>query len=219
LYNDFYEQGNSDRFDEAVLSKYFTKGAMRKFYVEDSYEEGHYFYCTDFLTHGTISGGPDPDYGDKIVYRLIVTENDGWFKVTNIWDVIKEPVIVHLQVKTIDGALKIVDVKAKYLGEDEVEESDINAAEETKSEDVGYTSVLSDRKLSNDDLEGKTKNELELMRNSIYARHGYIFKREDLQSHFSQFNWYNPTTNDMSKVYSSMSEIEKYNVDFIKKYE
>ena len=33
LYNDFYEQGNSDRFDEAVLSKYFTKGAMRKFYV------------------------------------------------------------------------------------------------------------------------------------------------------------------------------------------
>lgn len=99
------------------------------------------------------------------------------------------------------------------------EESDVNAAEETKSEDVGYNSVLSDRKLSNDDLEGKTKNELELMRNSIYARHGYIFKREDLQSHFSQFNWYNPTTSDMSKVYSSMSEIEKYNVDFIKKYE
>lgn len=99
------------------------------------------------------------------------------------------------------------------------EESDVNAAEETKSEDVGYNSVLSDRKLSNDDLEGKTKNELELMRNSIYARHGYLFKREDLQSHFSQFKWYNPTTSDMSKVYSSMSEIEKYNVDFIKKYE
>lgn len=134
LYNDFYEQGNSDRFDEAVLSKYFTKGAMRKFYVEDSYEDGHYFYCTDFLTHGTISGGPDPDYGDKIVYRLIVTENDGWFKVTNIWDVIKEPVIVHLQVKTIDGALKIVDVKAKNLDESE--------AEETAQERISFEDVL-----------------------------------------------------------------------------
>lgn len=134
LYNDFYEQGNTDRFDEAVLSKYFTKGAMRKFYVEDSYEEGHYFYCTDFLTHGTISGGPDPDYGDKIVYRLIVTENDGWFKVTNIWDVIKEPVIVHLQVKTIDGALKIVDVKAKNLDESE--------AEETAQERISFEDAL-----------------------------------------------------------------------------
>lgn len=91
--------------------------------------------------------------------------------------------------------------------------------EEAKSEDEGYNPILSERKLSNDDLKGKTKKELELMRNSIYARYGYRFKRDDLFSHFSQFEWYAPTTSDMSIVYSSMSEIEKYNVDFIKKHE
>lgn len=161
LYNDFYEQGNSDRFDEAVLSKYFTKGAMRKFYVEDSYEEGHYFYCTDFLTHGTISGGPDPDYGDKIVYRLIVTENDGWFKVINIWDVIKEPVIVHLQVKTIDGALKIVDVRVEndYTEDSSVEFDRESVEKELKAFLAEYVNTLNDNIFAylSDDFKGVIK--------------------------------------------------------------
>ena len=161
LYNDFYEQGNTDRFDEAVLSKYFTKGAMRKFYVEDSYEEGHYFYCTDFLTHGTISGGPDPDYGHKIVYRLIVTENDGWFKVTNIWDVIKEPVIVHLQVKTIDGALKIVDIRVEndYTEDSSVEFDRESVEKELKAFLAEYVNTLNDNIFAylSDDFKGVIK--------------------------------------------------------------
>ena len=90
---------------------------------------------------------------------------------------------------------------------------------ETAKEDSGYDSILSDRKLSDSDLNGKTKKELEIMRNSIYARYGYKFKREDLLNYFSQFSWYNPTTNDMSAIYNLMSDIEKYNIEFIKKYE
>ena len=57
------------------------------------------------------------------------------------------------------------------------------------------------------------------MRNSIYARYGYKFKREDLLNHFSQYSWYNPNTSDMTSVYNQMSSIEKYNVEFIKKHE
>ncbi len=83
----------------------------------------------------------------------------------------------------------------------------------------GYESVLSERKLSYSDLSNKTTKELEIMRNSIYARYGYRFKRDDLFSHFSQYSWYKPTTSDVSAVYNSMSAIEKYNVDFIKKHE
>lgn len=90
---------------------------------------------------------------------------------------------------------------------------------ETTKEDSGYDSILSDRKLSDSDLNGKTKKELEIMRNSIYARYGYKFKREDLLNYFSQFSWYSPTTNDMAAIYNLMSDIEKYNIEFIKKYE
>ena len=83
----------------------------------------------------------------------------------------------------------------------------------------GYEEVLSERKLVESDLEGKTKKDLEILRNSIYAKYGYKFKREDLLNYFSQFSWYNPITRDMSEVYNSMSDVEKYNIDFIKKHE
>ena len=83
----------------------------------------------------------------------------------------------------------------------------------------GYDNVLSERKLNEYDLEGKTKKELEIMRNSIFARYGYRFKRKDLLNYFSQFSWYYPSTSDMSVASSSMSEIEIYNVNFIKEHE
>ena len=114
MYKDFYEPWNKEREEKAYLSKYFTKEAMRIFYVMSDYREvdeaPFYYYCTDFLVYGEISGNALPDYGDRVVYRTIEPENDGWFIVTNIWDVIKDPVIVHLQVKSVDGALKIVDI-------------------------------------------------------------------------------------------------------------
>ena len=88
-----------------------------------------------------------------------------------------------------------------------------------ESDNSEYDNVLSERKLSDDDLADKTKKELEIMRNSIYARYGYKFKREDLLNHFSQYSWYNPTTSDMGAIYNMMNDNEKFNVDFIKKHE
>lgn len=38
-------------------------------------------------------------------------------------------------------------------------------------------------------LAGKSLRELRLLRNEIFARHGYIFQSEDLQQHFSQQAW------------------------------
>lgn len=88
-----------------------------------------------------------------------------------------------------------------------------------ESDNSGYDYVLSERRLSDDDLADKTKKELEIMRNSIYARYGYKFKREDLLNHFSQYSWYNPTTSDMGAIYNMMNDNEKFNVDFIKQHE
>ena len=117
MYNNFYEPYNAKRFDEKTLSKYFTKKAMTKFYVEDEYSEGEFYYDTDFLLTGVIGG--KGDYGDKVISRTIVPEREDWFLVTNIWDVVQTPLKVHLQVELIDGAYKIVD-----LSEDSSETSD-----------------------------------------------------------------------------------------------
>lgn len=99
--------------------------------------------------------------------------------------------------------------------EEYIEENDDNYNETSE----GYETILSERKISTSDLSHKSKKELEIMRNSIYARYGYIFNREDLYDYFSQFSWYNPYTSDMSEIYNQMSSVEQYNVKFIKEFE
>ena len=117
------------------------------------------------------------------------------------------------------------ELKAETSKKGTVEEPKDEAPSMTDQKEIietsgeGYAEVLSERKLVDSDLDGKTKKDLEILRNSIYAKYGYKFKREDLLNYFSQFSWYNPTTRDMAEVYNSMSDVEKYNIDFIKKHE
>lgn len=55
--------------------------------------------------------------------------------------------------------------------------------------------------------------ELRLLRNTIYARHNYLFESYDLQEFFSQFLWYNGMERD---VEHSLSYIDHRNVRTIK---
>ena len=54
------------------------------------------------------------------------------------------------------------------------------------------------------------------MRNEIFARHGYIFKTQEMKSYFSLQSWYSAQYNDVT---SMLSSIEKQNIEVIKKYE
>lgn len=51
------------------------------------------------------------------------------------------------------------------------------------------------------------------MRNEIFARHGYIFRTDDMKRYFSQQPWYRAQSND---VLSSLSPIELANIETIK---
>lgn len=75
---------------------------------------------------------------------------------------------------------------------------------------------LREREMTYDDVEGKSAEELRLMRNYIFARRGYIFESEDLKEYFEQFSWYVPLYYDVTP---RLSDIEKYNVNFIKEWE
>lgn len=119
MYKDLFEPWNPNRFDETILSKYFTAEAMNKFCLESDDEEGVFSYYIDFLVDGSLGGA---DYGEKVVSRSIEPESDGWFLVTNIWDVIQKPVRVHLQVKSVDRTIKIVDIKLEDDDEFEIDD-------------------------------------------------------------------------------------------------
>lgn len=75
---------------------------------------------------------------------------------------------------------------------------------------------LREREMTYADVEGKSAEELRLMRNYIFARRGYIFESEDLKEYFERFSWYVPLYYDVTP---RLSDIEKYNVNFIKEYE
>lgn len=75
---------------------------------------------------------------------------------------------------------------------------------------------LSQREVCAADLRGLSGSELRILRNAIYARHGYIFQSADLSRFFSQFSWYEPR---YSNVESLLSTIEKRNVREIKRWE
>jgi len=72
------------------------------------------------------------------------------------------------------------------------------------------------RKLTEDDLKGKSAWELDIMRNEIYARHGRPFKMAKYRDYFRKQAWYkeNPNFRD-----DQLSQIEKYNAWFILKYQ
>jgi len=76
------------------------------------------------------------------------------------------------------------------------------------------------RRLTYADIAGKSKRELRIMRNEIYARHGYRFGQSDLQTHFEKKSWYKPITTDGGDLYNNhFTQIERDNVKFIRQYE
>jgi hypothetical protein len=82
--------------------------------------------------------------------------------------------------------------------------------------DVGDYPEASQRLLVPDDLEPYPKRELEFMRNEIFARHGYCFKKKELRQEFELQDWYVPNTVDIKGF---LTDTEKKNIALIKRYE
>ncbi len=61
-----------------------------------------------------------------------------------------------------------------------------------------------------------TPAELRLLRNHVYARHGYIFKTEELKAYFSKFDWYKP---QLAEVENLLNKLEKSNIELVQIFE
>lgn len=71
--------------------------------------------------------------------------------------------------------------------------------------------------LKKEDVENMYKRDLEVMRNAIYARHGYSFKNRQMRYLFDNYvDWYIPVSTDVTK---ELTDIEKKNIELIKRYE
>ena len=66
------------------------------------------------------------------------------------------------------------------------------------------------------DLEGFSKAALRIWRNAIYARHGRIFKSEDLQALFNEYTWYTPDENYSD---DKLTDTDLANIKLIQEFE
>ena len=77
----------------------------------------------------------------------------------------------------------------------------------------GRWACLSDQVLNETALWNYDSALLRIMRNEIYARHGYVFNSADLKAYFSKQPWYKPLNNNNAV---KLNPIENLNVELIK---
>ena len=77
----------------------------------------------------------------------------------------------------------------------------------------------STRYLTNADLNSLSEWEVRIARNEIYARHGRIFKTEEIASYFEGKSWYTPSIPPEQFDNSYLNSIEIENLKFITNYE
>lgn len=100
------------------------------------------------------------------------------------------------------------------IGDGEIEEW-IQKEFATATEKV-YEVNASNRRLTKAEVENLKKGDLTIIRNTIYARHGYSFKNRPLRVFFDAQDWYIPVHAD---IRSDFTEVEKANIKLLLTYE
>lgn len=115
----------------------------------------------------------------------------------------------------LDASMDCIMKKDKYNGVRTIPEE---TEEENDPEDPeGYIFPDSDKRLlTEEDFEGKTKEELRLGRNEIFARHGRSFQTKDLNEWFGEKTWYEPKYSEAEFSRNvTLNSYEKKNIDLI----
>ncbi len=71
-------------------------------------------------------------------------------------------------------------------------------------------------KLEENELKNLKKLELEILRNTIYARHGYTFSKKSYRQFFDLVDWYIPISDNVDK---ELTALEKSNIKLLKRFE
>ena len=92
--------------------------------------------------------------------------------------------------------------------------------ENTGSSQTSDNKVLntSSRYISESELSGMTLDEVQLIINEIFARHGYYFAEEPYKSYFESYDWYSPDTTNMDVVVNRLNEYENQNLKVLGSY-
>lgn len=132
----------------------------------------------------------------------------------------EKPVVKKID--TLKKPTKIIDIKKdtllkKTTGSTFIKKDSLRFAKvDSNFIKLLKTNATTQHVLTEAEIAGIDKRNLKMLRNEIFARHGYIFKNRQLNDYFLSKTWYHPVSEDVS---SKLSNIEKKNADFLKKHE
>jgi len=122
--------------------------------------------------------------------------------------------LLDIEIQEEDDIEYMDDVFAELYSDDN---SNHDEAESEYATIESFRINASNTLLTNKDLENLYQGDLEIIRNSIYARHGYSFKNRRMRYFFdSHIDWYIPVSTD---IRGQLTSLEKKNIDLIKRYE
>ncbi len=124
--------------------------------------------------------------------------------------VMTTPLIIQSSVPSPTVPPQIVETPQPII------QSPISTNNSTQSDNYFW---LSQRRVTNADLDGKDGFTLDIMRNSIFARYGRRFDTPGLQDYFNNQPWYSAKYSPKEFPLKLLSKLEQQNVDDIAKYQ
>jgi len=103
----------------------------------------------------------------------------------------------------------------KYTDEETGKTESYTASKNRIASDAVFKINASKQKLTERDLKNLRKLDMEIIKNSVFARHGYSFKKATYRNFFEQTDWYIPVSNNVDHDLSAM---EKENVALLNRF-
>lgn len=117
---------------------------------------------------------------------------------------------------------EVENIKPEEPVIEQVEPEEIPEEQKVEENSSNGDFIISDsstRFLTNADLNVLTAEEIRIARNEIFARHGRIFKSEDMNDYFRKKDWYKPSVPAEQFDNSYLNKIELENLKLITNYE
>lgn len=115
-------------------------------------------------------------------------------------------------------------VEAETVSVEDDQDTDTDAEETTVSAESAVSAVYlmpdsAERYLEASDIEGYSHDEIQLIINEIYARHGREFHTQENIDYFSAQNWYEPVSGKSDEeIVNEFNAYEKANVELLCEY-
>jgi len=187
----------------------------------DYYYPTEYYYAARFdiknkyvLTYATANGasGPIGNYTIAIHHKTGKLIDSIGFDVREVYLNGTQKVIIYKDsiVWTGAGSIEIIKIveNGHFLRTN---------SKKLKITPQGLYPQSSTRQLTRTELKKRSKHDLQIMRNEIFARYGYIFKEGgEMDKYFKSQDWYTPQHKNVNNF---LTEIEKANLKLIKEME